>query len=325
MGVLVDGKWQDADALPTDASGAFVRAPSSFRGRITADGSSGFPAERGRYHLFVSYACPWAHRTILYRKLKGLEDVISMSDGDMGREGWWFSSGVEGAKSELLQPEGGRLALHRVYTAAMPDFTGRVTVPVLWDKRTGTVVNNESAEILRMLDADFDACGARGPRLRPPELAAEIDALNDLIYGRLNNGVYRAGFARTQEAYDAAVRDVFATLDELEARLDGSRYLAGDRPTEADFRLLPTLVRFDVGYYCAFKCNLRRLDEYPNLSAYMRDLVSLPGVGETVRIEVYRRAYHAIPVVNPTGIVPIGPQVDLTRPHGRAERSYARA
>jgi glutathionyl-hydroquinone reductase len=326
MGVLVEGKWRDADELPVDPSGAFVRQPSRFRDRITADGSSGFPAERGRYHLFASYACPWAHRAILYRALKGLEAAISMSDApENGPEGWWFPTGVEGAKSELLQPVNGRLALHRVYSAARPDFTGRVTVPVLWDKRTGTVVNNESAEIIRMLDAEFDALGARGPRLYPPELAAEIDALNAVVYEKLNNGVYRAGFARTQEAYEAAARDVFATLDELEVRLDRSRYLVGDLPTEADFRLLPTLLRFDVAYYSLFKCSLRRIEDYPNLSAYMRDLVQLPGVADTVRPEAYRRGYHSIRVVNPTGIVPIGPHVDLTRPHGRAERAYARA
>jgi glutathionyl-hydroquinone reductase len=314
MGVLVDGKWQDSDALPTDAGGGFARPPSSFRDRVAADGSTAFPAAAGRYHLFVAHGCPWAHRTILYRKLKGLEDVITMSDADMLREGWTFTRGVDGARSELLQPTDGHLALHRVYTAAMADFTGRVTVPVLWDKQTGTIVNNESSEIIRMLDAEFDAVGARGPRFYTPELATEIDALNAAIYPRLNNGVYRAGFARTQEAYDAAVRDVFGMLDELEARLEGRRFLVAERPTEADWRLLPTLLRFDVAYYTVFKCNLRRIDEYRNLSRYLRDLYRTPGVAETVDVEGYRRGYHSIRPVNPTGIVSIGPRVDLDAP-----------
>jgi putative glutathione S-transferase len=322
MGILVDGKWQLDDRLPTNEDGSFVRPPSSFRASVTADGSSGYPAEKGRYHLFVAYGCPWAHRTILYRTLKGLEDVIGMSTSDMGREGWTFSSGIDGAKSELLQPENGALPLHRVYAAAKPDFTGRVTVPALWDKQTGTVVSNESSEIIRMLDAEFDGCGARGPRYYTPELASEIDALNTIIYEKLNNGVYRAGFARSQEAYDGAVDDVFATLDELDQRLEGSRFLLGDRVTEADWRLLPTLLRFDVAYHSAFKCNLRRIEDYRNLPAYLRDLYQTPGVAETVRLDDYRRGYHSIPAVNPTGVVPIGPRLDLDRPHGRAERSY---
>ena len=312
MGVLVDGKWQQRDELPTDARGNFVRPESTFRDRVTADGSSGFPAEAGRYHLFVAYGCPWAHRSILYRKLKGLEGVIGMSEAtDMGPEGWWFPTGIDGAKSELIQPVDGVLPLHRVYTTANPTFTGRVTVPVLWDKRTGTIVNNESGEIIRMMDAEFDALGARAPHFYTTEHAAEIDALNAAIYPRLNNGVYRAGFARSQEAYDKAVREVFSMLDELEQRLDGRRFLLGDQPTEADWRLLPTLLRFDVAYFSAFKCNLRRIDEYPNLARYLRELYRFPGVAETVRLEVYRRGYHSIRVVNPTGIVPIGPIVNL--------------
>jgi putative glutathione S-transferase len=315
MGVLVEGKWQDADQLPTDERGHFVRPASSFRDKVTADGSSGFPAAAGRYHLFVAYGCPWAHRAILYRKLKGLEAVIGMSDApDMGKEGWWFPSGIDGARSEVLQPTAGSLPLHRVYTTAKADFTGRVTVPVLWDKQTGTIVNNESGEIIRMLDHEFDAFGAKGPHFYAPEHAAEIDALNAAVYPRLNNGVYRAGFARSQEAYDAAVREVFGMLDELEGRLDGRRFLVADHPTEADWRVLPTLLRFDVAYYTVFKCNLRRIDEYPNLSRYLRELYRVPGVAETVRLEGYRRGYHAIRPVNPSGVVSIGPRVDLETP-----------
>ena len=314
MGVLVEGKWQDADRLPTDTGGRFVRPESSFRKKVTADGASEFPAAAGRYHLFVSHGCPWAHRTILYRKLKGLEDVIGMSDSDMGREGWSFTTGIDGARSELIQPVDGSLPLHRVYTAAMPDFTGRVTVPVLWDKQTGTIVNNESGEIIRMLDLEFDALGAKDPKYYTPEHAAEIDALNARVYPRLNNGVYRAGFARSQEAYDEAVGEVFAMLDELEARLEGRRFLIADRPMEADWRVLPTLLRFDVAYYTVFKCNLRRLDEYRNLSRYLRELYRVPGVAETVRLEAYRRGYHSIPPVNPSGVVSIGPRVDLDKP-----------
>jgi glutathionyl-hydroquinone reductase len=323
MGILVHGHWQERDEPPTDGGGAFVRPSSSFRARVTADGSGPFPAARGRYHLFAALGCPWAHRTLIYRKMKGLEDVVSVSLSDeMGPEGWFFSEGVDGAKRDALRPEGGRLPLHRVYTAVDPGFTGRVTVPVLWDKETGTIVNNESSEIIRMFDSEFDRLGARGPRYYVSELAHEIDALNARIYEKVNNGVYRAGFARSQEAYDAAVRGVFDVLDELEARLDRSRYLCGDRLTEADFRLFPTLVRFDVAYGTIFKCNLRRLEDYPNLSGYTRDLAQLPGVMETVKPDVYKRGYHSIRMVNPFGIVPIGPAVDFSRPHDRASRTY---
>ena len=323
MGILVDGRWQTTDELPKDDAGAFVRPSSAFRARVTADGAGPYPAARGRYHLFAALGCPWAHRDALYRRLKGLEDVVSVSlSPEMGDDGWWFSEGVEGAKSDELAPVSGRLALHRVYTAANPTFTGRVTVPVLWDKQTGTIVNNESSEIIRMFDAAFDDLGARGPRYYPPELAGEIDALNARVYEKLNNGVYRAGFARAQEAYEAAARGVFEMLDELVARLDHGRYLLGDRVTEADLPLLTTLVRFDVGYYTLFKCNLRRLEEYPNLSGYARDLCQLPGVMETVQPDVYKRGYHAIRLVNPFCIVPIGPPVDFARPHDRATRAY---
>jgi glutathionyl-hydroquinone reductase len=325
VGILVEGRWQRDDELPLDASGAFVRPSSGFRSFVGADASSDFPAEAGRYVLLVAYGCPWAHRTILYRALKGLEGVIAMIAAvDMGSEGWFFSEGLTGERAEELAPVGGALPLHRVYAAANPRYTGRVTVPVLWDTRTGSIVNNESSEIIRMFDAAFDALGARGGRLLPPGQEPETDALNARVYAKLNNGVYRAGFARSQSAYDEAARGVFEMLDELEARLDRSRYLMGDRPTEADFRLLPTLVRFDVAYFSAFKCNLRRLDDYANLSNYTRDLVQLPGVADTVRPEIYRRGYHSIPHVNPSGVVPIGPVVDFARPHDRASRSYAR-
>jgi putative glutathione S-transferase len=317
MGMLVEGKWQAEETPLTDAKGTFNRHVSKFREHIAKDGR--FPPERGRYHLFVAYGCPWAHRTILYRRLKGLEDVIDASFSiGMRREGWAFDRGAEGAKSEAIQPIDGLLPLHRVYTAGDPAYTGRITVPVLWDTRTGSIVNNESSEIIRMLDWEFDALGAKAPHYYLPERAAEIDALNERIYRRLNNGVYRAGFAKSQAAYDEAVHDVFAQLDELDERLGGSRFLLGDRPLEPDWRLFPTLLRFDVAYHYAFKCNLRKIDDYPNLSGYLRELYQWPGVRETVLpLTEYKRGYFSIPPVNPSGVVPIGPMVDLDRPHGR--------
>jgi putative glutathione S-transferase len=273
-------------------------------------GRGGFKAEPGRYHLYVSYACPWAHRAIIYRSLLGLEDAISMSvvnPINLG-EGWDFGDYPGATKDEA----NGAQHLHEVYTRAEPDFTGKVTVPTLWDRKTGTVVNNESSEIIRMMGDAFREIATRWRDLYPDDLAPEIDALNAVIYKTVNNGVYRCGFARSQAAYTAAVTALFETLDQLEARLDGRRYLLGDRMTEADWRLFTTLVRFDLVYYGHFKCNLRRLEQYENLWAYTRDLYHHPGVAETVRFDHIKDHYYGAQLrVNPSGIIPIGPRVDF--------------
>jgi putative glutathione S-transferase len=294
----------------------YKRQESAFRGRITADGSSGFPAAPGRYHLYVSLACPWAHRTLLFRKLKGLENEISISVVNplMLENGWTFHAG-EGVIPDTVN---GAEFLHQVYTAARPDYTGRVTVPVLWDRQSRTIVNNESSEIIRMFNREFDAVGATGPDLCPVELEAEIDDVNAFVYGNINNGVYQAGFATTQHVYEEAVRRLFDALDHLERRLGSQRYLVGDRLTEADWRLFTTLVRFDPVYVGHFKCNLRRLVDYPNLWAYTRELYQMPGVAQTVDLgHIKRHYYGSHGTINPTGVVPIGPDIDFTLPHGR--------
>jgi glutathionyl-hydroquinone reductase len=315
MGMLVQGRWTDNDAPQTGTDGAFVRPSSRFRNVVTADASSGFPAESGRYHLFLAPSCPWANRTAIVRKLKGLEAAISLSQADLPRtQGWTFSRGLD-----ELQPVAGEFPLHRVYTAAMPDYTGRITVPVLWDRRRRTIVNNESSEIIRMLNGAFDAItGDATLDLYPQALRAEIDAINTVIYETVNNGVYRCGFAKSQAAYEIACRKLFATLDDLERRLAGARYLVGNQLTEADVRLFPTLVRFDAVYYGHFKCNLRRLEDYPSLSAYLRDLYQRPAFRDTVDIDEIKRGYYGgQKQLNPTGIVPLGPTLDFERPHGR--------
>jgi len=316
MGHLDNGKWVETDMLPIDRSGAFVRVVSTFRDRITADGSSGFKAEPGRYHLFVAPSCPWAHRTVIFRKLKRLETAISVSFHDQPkRQGWAFSSTVEGAPA---LNDAGILHLHAVYTAAKPDFTGRVTVPTLWDKKTRTIVNNESSEIIRMLNSEFQALGATAYNYYPTELHGEIDEINGFVYERINNGVYRCGFAKSQKAYEEAFYKLFDGLDQIERCLSTRRYLVGARQTEADWRLFVTLVRFDAVYYSHFKCNLRRIAEYPNLSNYLRDLYQTPGVAETVEIAKIKEGYYGSqPQVNPTGIVPIGPVIDFTTAHDR--------
>jgi putative glutathione S-transferase len=320
MGLLIDGKWHDQWYDTENTGGRFVRQESFFRGWITADGASGFKAESGRYHLYVSYACPWAHRTLIYRKLKGLEEHISLSVVNplMLEHGWTF------ALAEGVIPDNVNNAeyMHQVYTAALPDYTGRVTVPVLWDRETSTIVNNESAEIIRMLDREFDMVDATGPRFCPTELEEEIDAVNQLVYERVNNGVYRAGFATTQEAYDEAVTALFETLDELEACLAERRYLLGDQITEADWRLFTTLIRFDPVYVGHFKCNLRRIIDYPNLWDYLRDLYQVPGVADTVNFDHIKSHYYGShATINPTGVVPKGPVLDLTSPAGRGHSS----
>jgi putative glutathione S-transferase len=322
MGVLVNGVWQDA--AYENKSGEFVRSDSVFRDWVRADGSTGFRAEGGRYHLYVSLACPWAHRTLIVRALKGLEDAIGVSivDPFMGPEGWRFSE----RRGSIPDTVNGAALLRDIYLKAKPDCTGRVTVPVLWDKHSASIVNNESSEIIRMLNGEFDALATRAlPDLYPAALRPQIDHWNDLIYRTVNNGVYRAGFATAQEKYEAAVRELFATLDALEAHLDSHRYLCGGAVTEADWRLFTTLVRFDAVYYGHFKCNLRRLVDYPNLWAYTRELYQVPGVAATVDLGQIKEHYYRSHVrINPTGVVPLGPVLDFMAAHGR-EREYRQA
>lgn len=321
MGLLVDGEWYDQWYDTESTGGRFIREDSQFRNWITPDGSAGssgqggFSAEAGRYHLYISMACPWAHRTLIMRRLKGLEEMIGVSGVNpyMGSDGWSFDS--EGETADQLY---GCRNLYEIYRKAQPDYSGRVTVPVLWDKQKETIVNNESAEIIRMLNSAFDDIGAVEGDYYPPSLRKEIDQLNELIYPNVNDGVYRAGFATTQEAYEEAFNDVFRTLDKVEERLNERRYLTGDRLTEADIRLFPTLVRFDAVYYSHFKCNRQRIDDYPNLSGYVRDIYQYDGIGGTVDIEFNKRHYYGShDTINPTGIVPLGPELDFSTPHGR--------
>ena len=311
MGLLIEGRWQDQWYDTKTTGGAFVRPETQFRDWVKADGSTPYRPEAGRYHLFVSLACPWAHRTLIVRALKGLTDVIGVSVVDplMREEGWTFPE---------PDPVTGSTRLYEVYAKARPDYTGRVTVPVLWDRKTGTIVNNESAEIIRMLNREFDAFGDPSVDLYPADLAGAIDELNAFVYDRINNGVYKAGFATSQEKYEQAFDALFAALDALDARLSDRRYLFGDRRTEADWRLFTTLVRFDAVYVGHFKCNLRRIADHPNLSGYLRDLYQVPGIAETVNFAHIKRHYYAShTMINPTGIVPKGPALDLDAPHGR--------
>jgi putative glutathione S-transferase len=319
MGYLLNGAWHDGWYDTAKSGGEFVRPDSVFRDRVTADGSSGFPAEPGRYHLYVSLACPWAHRTLIFRKLKHLEDTISLSvvEPVMSSEGWAFSDA-------LPDHVNGFTHLHEVYTRAKADYSGRVSVPVLWDKACETVVNNESAEIIRMLNSEFAGHVPAPHDYYPAHLRKEIDALNAVVYANVNNGVYRCGFAGTQQAYEAAAGRLFETLDMLEARLARLHYLVGDTLTEADWRLFTTLVRFDAVYYGHFKCNLRRIEDYPNLAGYVRELYQVAGVRETVDFDHIKRHYYmSHDHLNPRRIVPIGPLLDFERPHDR-ERLTAR-
>src|ERR687892_1533996 len=322
MGIMIDGVWHVEEPDAAGPGGRFERTVTTFRDWITADGRSGFAADAGRYHLYVALSCPWAHRTLIMRALKGLEDVIGLSIVATTRtdQGWVFDP-AHGREDALL----GKQALHEIYSLARSNFSGRVTVPVLFDRERGTIVNNESAEIIRMLNGAFAALAKNPTDYYPADLQGEIDALNELIYRALNNGVYRAGFARSQAAYEEAFDDVFATLDLLEERLASRRYLCGERLTEADIRLFPTLVRFDIAYHGAFKCNLRRLIDYPNLWGYTRELCQMPKIAKTVDLEACKRGYYAKSALrNPQGIVPKGPALDLDQPHGR-ERLRARA
>lgn len=316
MGQLVEGKWTADWQVPRGKSGEFRRGAGGIRDWITADGTSDFPAEPGRYLLYVSYACPWAHRTLLYLALKGLTDAIDVAvvDWHMTDDGWHFSD-RDGATPD---PISGHAYLREVYTASDRNFTGRVTVPVLWDKKTNRIVNNESAEIIRMLNEAFAAHAKNATDYYPSALRAEIDAINEVVYDTVNNGVYKCGFAGSQVAYDAAFDALFETLDSLEERLSRQRYLVGDRLTEADLRLFPTLIRFDAVYVAHFKCNKRRIIDYPNLSNYLRELYQLPGVAETVNFHHIKwHYYHSHTSINPLGIVPKGPELDFLAPHDR--------
>jgi len=319
MGVLIEGTWRDEE-LPQEvgSSGEFRRVDSPFRKRISADGSSGFEAEAGRYHLYVSHGCPWAHRTLIFRALKKLEGAISVAYAVPGlkAQGWTFENNPDFPDC-VPDTVNGFHYLHEAYTATDPRYTGKVTVPTLWDKKTKRVINNESSDIIRMLNSEFKDI-ANDADFYPPPLRAEIDRINDFVYANVNNGVYRCGFARSQEAYDAAYDALFAALDELEARLGRQRYLVGRQVTEADWRLFPTLVRFDVAYFSLFKCNRRRIADYPNLSNYMRELYQLPGIAATVRARDYVINFWSIRRVNPTGIIPKGTPVDYGQPHDRA-------
>ncbi len=321
MGLLVDGQWQDR-WYENSKAGEFQREQAQRRGWITPDGSSGpdgqpaVPAQAGRYHLYVSLACPWAHRTLIYRKLKGLEPLIDVSVVSwlMGERGWTFDRQT-GSTGDRLDDFS---ALHQRYTADDAHYTGRVTVPVLWDRQTQAIVNNESAELIRILNTAFDDLTGSRLDLYPEPLRAEIDQLNERIYPHVNNGVYRAGFASTQKAYETAFDELFSELDALEQRLADHRYLTGEYLTEADWRLFTTLVRFDAVYHGHFKCNLRRIEDYPNLSNWLRELYQWPGVAETVSLEHIKQHYYASHRhINGNGLVPKGPDLALDRPHDR--------
>lgn len=315
MGLLIEGQWHDQWYETTSTGGRFVRQEAQFRHWITADAGQ-FIAEPGRYHLYVSYACPWAHRTLIFRTLKGLESLISVSvvNWFMGEQGWTFAPAAGVIPDPMYQAQ----YLHEIYTRAEAHYTGRVTVPVLWDQHTQTIVNNESSEIIRIFNQAFDHLGAKPGDYYPVALRPEIDAINERIYHTLNNGVYRCGFATTQAAYDEAIQPLFATLDWLEAHLTSHRYLLGEKLTEADWRLFTTLVRFDPVYVGHFKCNLRRIVDYPHLWAYVRELYQMPGIAETVNmLHIKGHYYQSHPTINPTRIVPAGPVIDFTVPHGR--------
>ena len=322
MGLLQDGKWVDQWYDTESSGGHFVRKAPQFRSWVTVDGTAGpsgdggFKAESGRYHLYVSLACPWAHRTLIFRALKELEQMISVSvvHWYMAEDGWTFAAG-DGVLPDTVNDA---QLMHEVYTKAMSDYSGRVTVPVLWDKQTKTIVSNESSEIIRMFNSAFDGIGAKAGDYYPPDMRSETDSLNERIYAAVNNGVYQCGFATTQAAYQEAVTPLFDTLDWLEDRLRSKRYLTGDQITEADWRLFTTLIRFDAVYVGHFKCNIRRIADYPNLSEYLRDLYQQPGIAKTVNMEhIKRHYYESHETINPSRVVPQGPVIDFTVPHNR--------
>ncbi|MDS1310582.1 glutathione S-transferase family protein [Marinobacter xiaoshiensis] len=324
MGLLVDGKWQDKWYDTSKTGGKFEREAARFRNWVTADGSpgpdgeGGFKAESGRYHLYVSLACPWAHRTLIFRKLKGLEKHISVSvvHPDMVENGWEFRPGDSAHKDDLHDFR----FMHQVYTKAAPDYSGRVTVPALWDKHQNTIASNESAEIIRMFNSVFDGLEGVNADLDfyPEALRADIDTVNERIYNTVNNGVYKAGFATAQDEYEKAYAELFESLVWLEAKLSKQRYLTGNTITEADWRLFTTLVRFDAVYYSHFKCNRQRISDFPALSGYLRELYQVQGVAGTVDIRQIKQHYYVSQrTINPTQVVPVGPQLDFTAPHGR--------
>lgn len=323
MGQLIDGKWDTAWYDTKSTGGKFKRTTAGFRNWITPDGepgssgTGGFPAESGRYHLYVSYACPWAHRTLIFRALKGLEYHISVSvvHPDMLDDGWTFETDFAGATGDDLF---GKPFLRDIYTQAQPDVSGRVTVPILWDKKTGQIVSNESSEIIRMLNSAFNDLTGNDTDYYPEDLREQIDTINARVYDEVNNGVYKSGFATTQEAYDEAVVTLFDALDWLEGILSENRYLTGDRLTEADWRLFTTLVRFDLVYHLHFKCNRKRIIDYPNLWGYTRELYQMAGVANTVHFDHIVRHYHySHDTINPNRIIPINPVLDWDAPHGR--------
>ncbi|WP_444882729.1 glutathione S-transferase family protein [Microbulbifer sp. PSTR4-B] len=322
MGLLVNGQWKDQWYDTKDSSGSFKREAAQLRNWITRDGSAGpsgrggFKAESGRYHLYVSLACPWAHRTLIFRKLKKLEEHISVSvvSPDMLEHGWSFNTD-EGSSGDSLF---GYQFLHQLYTRNKADYTGRVTVPVLWDKLQNCIVSNESSEIIRMFNQAFNEISGDTQNFSPEEKQTEIDTINELVYENINNGVYRSGFATTQEAYKEAYTNLFDALDRVESILGQKRYLVGEKITEADWRLFTTLIRFDSVYHGHFKCNRQRLEDYPNLSNYVRELYQWPGVAETVNFHHIKRHYYfSHTMINPTQIVPVGPDIDYTIPHNR--------
>lgn len=325
MGLLIEGKWHDQWYDTKSHKGKFVRRESQFRNWVTTDGSAGptgkpgFKAEPGRYHLYVSLACPWAHRTLIMRELKGLQELITVSAVHplMLEQGWTFVSDMEGATGdEFYHSE----YLHQIYSRSQPDYTGRVTVPILWDKQQSCIVNNESSEIIRMLNSAFDQCGAKPGNFYPQHLYEQIDEINAWVYDSVNNGVYRAGFATTQEAYDEAVNEVFDALDRLEVILGSQRYLTGSTLTEADIRLFTTLIRFDPVYVTHFKCDRKRISDYPALAGYLRELYQLQGVASTVNMEHIREHYYCSHrMINPNGIISTGPEFDLLAAHGREQ------
>ncbi|GAB4543185.1 MAG: glutathione S-transferase family protein [Ruegeria sp.] len=329
MGLLIDGVWHDKWYDTKSTGGAFKRSAAQFRNWITADGrpgpsgKGGFKAEAGRYHLYVSLACPWAHRTLIFRQLKGLQDLITVSvvHPDMLEHGWTFQTDEHGATGDTLY---GLDYAYQVYTRADPRYSGRVTVPILWDKAQETIVSNESSEIIRMFNSAFDEITGNTDDYWPAEMRDAIEEVNARVYSDVNNGVYKSGFATTQEAYDAAVHPLFDTLDWLEDRLSTNRYLMGDRLTEADWRLFTTLIRFDPVYHLHFKCNRKRLIDYPDLWAYTRELYQWPGVEGTVNLHHIVRHYHySHDSINPHRIIPINPVLDYWQPHGRDQRPAA--
>lgn len=317
MGMLFDGQWDKTISIKTAENGCFIRPLSSFRHRVTADGSSNFKAQANRYHLYVSYACPWAHRTLIMRAIKGLENVISVSIVEplLLENGWKFSKKNSSTSDEINHAN----FLYEIYVKADPNYTGKVTVPVLWDKQQHTIVNNESAEIMRMLNCEFNQFATVDVNYYPANLKSEIDAVNELVYQKINNGVYKCGFASTQTAYDEALVELFTALDQIENLLDKQRYLVGQQITEADWRLFVTLIRFDIVYVGHFKCNLKRIDDYPNLSEYLRELYQFPGIKSTINFTHIKQHYYGSHLhLNPNSIIPGGPILDFERPHHRA-------